>query len=50
MKSPFHFKKHGYSGLEISSLFPHLAQHADELCVIRPCTPIPPRMRRAACR
>ncbi len=33
--SPFPFKKHGESGLEISSLFPKLAAHADELCVIR---------------
>ncbi len=35
MQSPFEFKKHGQSGLEISSLFPHLARHADDLCVIR---------------
>lgn len=35
MKSPFEFHKHGESGLEISSLFPHLSQHADELCVLR---------------
>jgi hypothetical protein len=35
MKSPFPFKKHGQSGLEISSLFPHTARFADELCVIR---------------
>ncbi len=35
MKSPFPFRKHGESGLEISSLFPHLSQHADELCVLR---------------
>ncbi|PHR92742.1 MAG: hypothetical protein COA78_33305 [Blastopirellula sp.] len=35
MKSPFEFQKHGQSGLEISNLFPHLAQHADDLCVIR---------------
>ena len=37
MASPFPFTKHGQSGLEISSLFPHLAKHADELCVIRSC-------------
>jgi hypothetical protein len=37
MGSPFPFSKHGESGLEISSLFPNLAQHADELCVIRSC-------------
>ncbi|WP_395748020.1 DUF1501 domain-containing protein [Prosthecobacter sp.] len=35
MQSPFDFKKHGQSGLEISSLFPHVAMHADDLCVIR---------------
>lgn len=35
MKSPFPFRRHGESGLEISSLFPHTAQHADDLCVIR---------------
>ncbi|MGE5191567.1 MAG: DUF1501 domain-containing protein [Deltaproteobacteria bacterium] len=35
MASPFEFPKHGESGLEISSLYPHLAEHADDLCVIR---------------
>lgn len=35
MQSPFEFRKHGQSGLEISSLFPHTAMHADDLCVIR---------------
>src|SRR5687767_8672716 len=35
MPSPFKFKKHGQSGLEISELFPHVAESADELCVIR---------------
>jgi Protein of unknown function (DUF1501) len=33
--SPFKFAKHGESGLEISEMFPHVAQSADELCVIR---------------
>jgi hypothetical protein len=33
--SPFPFKKHGQSGLEISSLFPNVARFADDLCVIR---------------
>lgn len=33
--SPFPFKKHGESGLEISSLFPNVARFADDLCVIR---------------
>jgi hypothetical protein len=35
MRSPFSFKKHGESGLEISDLFSHTAQHADDLCVLR---------------
>ena len=33
--SPFKFSKYGSSGLEISEVFPQLAQHADELCVVR---------------
>jgi hypothetical protein len=33
--SPFKFRKHGQSGIEISELFPHVAESADELCVIR---------------
>ncbi|MFP6874047.1 MAG: DUF1501 domain-containing protein [Verrucomicrobiales bacterium] len=35
LKSPFRFRKHGQSGLEISDLFPNVAQSADELCIIR---------------
>ncbi|HRH96715.1 MAG TPA: DUF1501 domain-containing protein, partial [Prosthecobacter sp.] len=35
MQSPFEFTQHGQSGLPISSLFPHTARHADDLCVIR---------------
>src|SRR2546426_7044912 len=35
MKSPFPFTNYGHSGLPISSLFPHTAKHADDLCVIR---------------
>ena len=34
-KSPFKFQKYGQSGLEVSDLFRHTAQHADDLCVIR---------------
>ncbi|HQU44866.1 MAG TPA: DUF1501 domain-containing protein, partial [Pirellulales bacterium] len=37
LASPFKFEKHGESGLEISSLFPRLAEHADDLAVIRSC-------------
>jgi hypothetical protein len=33
--SPFKFSKHGQCGMEISELFPHVAKHADDLCVIR---------------
>ena len=33
--SPFKFAKHGQSGLEVSELFPGLAQCVDDLCVIR---------------
>ena len=33
--SPFAFKRHGQSGLPVSELFPHVAKHADDLCVIR---------------
>ena len=32
---PFH--KHGQSGLEISEFLPHLAELADDLCVVRSC-------------
>jgi hypothetical protein len=35
MQSPFEFRQHGKSGLPISSLFPHTARYADDLCVIR---------------
>ena len=33
--SPFTFKKYGESGIDISELFRHVGQHADDLCVIR---------------
>jgi hypothetical protein len=33
--SPFKFQQHGQSGIEISELYPHVARHADELCVVR---------------
>ena len=34
-KSPFAFKKYGKSGIEVSEIFPHVAQHVDDLCIIR---------------
>ena len=35
LASPFQFSKHGRAGIEISSVFPKLAERADDLCVIR---------------
>ena len=32
---PFKFKRHGESGMEISEIFPHLAECADDLAVVR---------------
>ncbi|MSU48698.1 MAG: DUF1501 domain-containing protein [Opitutus sp.] len=34
LASPWKFAQHGQSGQWISELFPHLAKHADDLCVI----------------
>jgi hypothetical protein len=31
------FKKYGQAGIDISDLFPNIAQHADKLCVLRGC-------------
>ena len=38
MKSPWEFRQHGRSGTWVSSLFPHVARHVDDLCVIRSMT------------
>ena len=38
LKSPWNFAQHGRSGLWVSDLFPHVAKHADDLCVIRSMT------------
>lgn len=35
MPSPFRFKKHGQCGMDISELFPNVAEHADDLALIR---------------
>ena len=32
--SPWEFKRHGQNGLWISELFPHVAKHADKLCLL----------------
>jgi hypothetical protein len=34
-KPAFEFKPYGHCGMQVSSLFPHLAQCVDELCLIR---------------
>jgi hypothetical protein len=33
--SPWKFARHGECGTEVSELFPHVAEHVDDLCVIR---------------
>lgn len=35
LKTPFDFQQHGDSGLWISDLFSNVAEHADDLCLIR---------------
>jgi len=34
LASPFKFGRHGSNGLWVSELFPYLARHADDLCVL----------------
>ena len=38
LRTPFEFQRYGECGLEVSELFHHTAQHADDLCVIRSMT------------
>ena len=38
LRSPWTFSQHGQSGLAVSSLFPHVARCADDLCVVRSMT------------
>ncbi len=33
--SPFRFRRHGQSGIEVSELFPHVAANVDDLAIIR---------------
>src|SRR5678816_1652270 len=35
MPSPYKFKKHGQSGIEVSEIFPNIAKCVDDMCVIR---------------
>ena len=42
LASPWKFPQHGKSGLPISELFPHVAKHADDLCLLNSmCTDVP---------
>jgi hypothetical protein len=34
LKSPWAFKQHGQSGMPVSELFPHVANHVDDICFI----------------
>ena len=36
--SPWEFKRHGESGIDVSAIFPHVASIADDLCVVRSMT------------
>jgi len=33
--SPYKFQKYGQSGIEVSEIFPNVARHVDDMCVIR---------------
>ena len=35
LKSPWRFHRHGQSGLPVSELFPNVAKHIDDLCILR---------------
>lgn len=35
LKSPWRFHQHGQCGLPVSELFPHVARHIDDLCIVR---------------
>jgi len=35
LKSPWEFKQHGQAGIPVSSLFPEVARHVDQLCILR---------------
>jgi hypothetical protein len=42
LRPPYEFKPAGKSGLMLSELFPHVAQHADDMCLINSmCTDVP---------
>ncbi|MCA9061430.1 MAG: DUF1501 domain-containing protein [Planctomycetaceae bacterium] len=33
--SPYRFRRYGQSGIEVSEIFPNVAQHVDDMCIIR---------------
>ncbi len=35
MRTPFQFKKYGQSGIDVSEIFPHVAQKVDQIALIR---------------
>jgi hypothetical protein len=35
LRSPWQFKRYGQSGLPVSELFPNVARHVDDLCMLR---------------
>lgn len=35
MKSPYKFKKHGQCGMDVSDMWPHLAECVDDICWVR---------------
>ena len=35
--TPWEFRRHGQSGIEVSELFPGMASHADKLAIVRSC-------------
>jgi hypothetical protein len=35
LKSPWKFRQYGESGLPVSDLFPNIARHVDDLCILR---------------
>ncbi len=37
LKSPWRFAQHGQSGLWVSELFPNVAKHVDDLCMLASC-------------
>ncbi len=38
LASPWKFQNHGQSGIPVSELFPHVAEHVDELAIVRSMT------------